>query len=134
MPQYDQDAASVDKPVLTAGIPVVLWEDEQPLATSPANTASRQVCLHRDSHAPNCVSLEIKFAGDPGNFQIDVETADTDEEEYYVTRQSIIESVSEQVLNDSFVCRVEMSNVVAKFLRLNMVDCDNAVEVTAKAF
>lgn len=129
MPAYNASAISVDKPVLTESRPITLWDAETPLGVSPPVSVSRQFCLHRYSNLPNCLSVEIEFDGDPGNFQIDLETADTDENKYYVTRVT----VTQAGLNDSNVARIEVVDLVAKFGRLSMVSCGNAdVEVTAR--
>jgi hypothetical protein len=126
MPVYDADADSVDKPVLTPSRPILLWDDEVPLS-SPAINPSRQFSMHRDQNLGHTVAVEIRFDGDPGNFAIDLETADTDDDDYYVTKAS----VTQANMNAAYVCRIEAVNIVAKFGRLNMESCDNNVAVTA---
>lgn len=125
MPAYDAAATSINKPLVTAGRPVTVWDAED------VNTGdkSRQVCFHRDPNFPNVFSVEIEFSGDPGAFQIDVETADEDADKYYVSKGSLTSG-----LNGSFVGRIEVVSSVAKFARLNAVLITNNVNVTAKFF
>lgn len=90
------------------------------------DAASQQVVFHRNEHFPQAVGLELQFSADPGAFQIDIQTADTDKEEAYVTKVSISEG-----LNAGFYGRTELHNVVAKFLRLKLVARANAVNLLA---
>lgn len=128
MPVYDPAAASIDKPVLTEGRPITLW-DAETVTGSPDPAESKQFCLHRNPNLPNCFSVELEFSANPGAFQLDVQTADTDEDKYYVTKASLSTG-----LNENFVGRIEVTNVVAKFARLKMITLTNAVEVTARVF
>jgi hypothetical protein len=128
MPEYN--AAATSKPNLQTGYPSTLWNAEAPGDGSPvAGISSQAFALHRDPNLPSCFSVQVEFSGNPGAFQLDVQTADTDAEKYYVTNQSVTTG-----LNASFVLRIEVLNVVAKFMRLQMVSMANAVTVTAKVF
>lgn len=129
MPVYNASAVSQDKPVLMAGSPVVVLNVDDPIADG---YKSRQICLHRTEHLSTALSVELAFSGDPGTFQIDLQTADTDEEKYYVTKSSL--KSTDSLLNSSFVGRIETPSVVAKFARLMVVDLTNAVTVVAKFF
>lgn len=126
MPAYDSESES--KPILGGG-PVVVWDAEQPMNSSPLETASQAVSLSRNAHLPNCFSVELEFDGAPGAFGVDVQTADTDEEKYYVTKSSIT-----AVTATNNVARVEVLNVVARFARLKMSSCANDVDATARFF
>lgn len=129
MPAYDAAATSVNKPVLTPGRPVTVWDG---LASPPdvvaAGDASQQVCLHRKAHEANVLSVQIEFGGDPGAFNVALETSDVDEDKYYTTKAALNSG-----LNTNFVGRIE-AQVVAKFARLRMVTLTNPVTVVAKFF
>lgn len=93
-----------------------------------ANDATRQVSIPRDLYLPATMSAEIEFESSPGNFQIDFQTADTDADEYYVTKAS----VTQTGLNASLVCRIEATNIVASFARLRVASLTNPVGWRAK--
>lgn len=123
MPAYD----TISAPVFNPGRPIMVWDDEDAGPSGEA-IASQQICLHR-YELPTCMSVEVEFADDPGAFQLDLQVADTDAEKYYVTKASLAGD-----LNASFVGRIEVTNVVAKFARLKMISLANAVNVTARIF
>lgn len=112
-------------PVQTPGRPNIVWSNE----AVAANSSSMQVCLHRNEHFPTVMSAQIQFAADPGAFQVDLQTADVDDDTLYVTKASINSG-----LNASFVGRIEATDIVARFVRLRMVTKTNAVNVTATLF
>ena len=112
-------------PVQTAGWPNVVWNNE----AVAVNSSSMQVCLKRCEHFPNVVSAQIKFSADPGAFQVDLQTADVDDDTLYATKVSLNSG-----LNANFVGRIEAVDVVAKFVRLRMVAKTNPVNVTATLF
>jgi hypothetical protein len=126
MPVYDAPpyTAPFTPQVLTPGRPITLWDDEE----VTVGTASSQFCLHRSEHFPSVFAAQIAFEADPGVSQIDLQTADEDAEDKYVTKTSITNAD----LNASFVGRIEAADVVAKFARLVMVSRANAVKCTAK--
>lgn len=129
MPVYGSDSPYETPPTLNAGRPVAVWDDEG-VETSPPETASSQsVGLHRYPNLPTVLSVEVRFAEDPGVFALDLQIADTDEDEFYVTKATL-----DGGLNDAFVGRIEAINVVGKFARLRMSTLTNAVNVTAKFF
>jgi len=107
------------------GLGALVWSAETPAV----GTASVPVVMGRTPNFPNCLGVEIAFAAAPGAFQIDLETADTDQDKYYVVKGSIGTGTP---LNAQFVGRIEITNIVAKFARLRMVSRTNAVAVTAK--
>lgn len=72
-------------------------------------------------------SVEITFAGAPGSFEVDVQTADTDQDSFYVLNQKITTG-----LNASNVGRVELPSYWALFARVNIPTLANAVAVTVK--
>lgn len=125
MPAYDTTPTSPEIPVLTAGRPITLWNAEAVVTGGK----SLQFALHRDINFPSCFSVELEFSANPGAFEIAIQTADQDVEKYYVAKGSITSG-----LNGSFVGRIEVVNVVAKFARLSAVLITNAVNVTARVF
>lgn len=122
MPAYVAAATNL-KPQGYVGRGATVWAAE----ASGTITASTQLSVHRDPHAPACLSVEIQFSVNPGVFQIDLQTADTDAEINYVTKASLTTG-----LNASFVGRIEITNLVATFVRLKKVTVTNACNVTAK--
>lgn len=109
-----------------------VWENEVVDPSDPSGEPSSiPIGLKRSENHPNCVSAEVEFSADPGAFQIDLQTADTNEEKYFVTKASL----DETGVNDDFIGRIEATNIVAKLVRLKMVSLTNAsVEVSAKIF
>ncbi|PWT91556.1 MAG: hypothetical protein C5B54_05085 [Acidobacteria bacterium] len=123
MPAYSSSA--IKKPQMLVGRNIAVWANE----AVTAGSASERISLNRDPNLPAVLSVEVKFAADPGAFQIDVQTADTDSEVYYITKASLSSG-----LNSSFVGRVEFTNIVATYVRLKMITKTNAVNVTATLF
>ena len=110
------------------GLGAAVWDDEEVTpGGSPDESSSTAISLHRNPNLPSCISVEVRFAADPGVFQIDLQCADTDEDEYYVTKASFDDG-----LNDFFVGRIEAANIIARFARLRMVVLSNSVNVTAR--
>ena len=71
-------------------------------------------------------SVQVAFDDDPGTFQVDVQDADLDEDDMYVTVSSLSGN-----LNDSFVGRVELPIVWTKYTRVRVVTLTNPVAITA---
>jgi len=111
------------------GNKIVLWNAEKPGKGTPtaANAACQPVAVP-SGPLPTCLSVEIEFSGAPGAFALDVETADTNAEKYYTKRTPPIAAV-----NAGQVARVEITNLVAKYVRLKMSTLTaNDVTVTAR--
>ena len=120
MPAYGNTAQTLE-----AGRPAVVWNNESVAASS----SSLAVGLQRHENFPNCLSVELLFAADPGAFAVDLQMSDTNEDKYFVTKATL-----DAGLNETFAGRIEATNVVAKFARLRMVSLTNAVNVTARFF
>ena len=120
MPVYGTTAQTLE-----AGRPAMVWNNE----SVAVNSSSLAVGLQRHENFPNCLSVEVLFASDPGAFAVDLQMADTNEDKYFVTKATL-----EEGLNATFAGRIEATNVVAKFARLRMVTLTNAVNVTARFF
>jgi hypothetical protein len=102
---------------------VFLFQNE----TVAAGVASIAYQLRRERGAfyPWGMSLEFAFSADPGTFEVDVETADTDEDTHYVTINTLTDG-----LNSSYVGRIELPSFWAKFVRVQVVTLTNAVAIT----
>lgn len=127
MPAYNSGATSVNKPTLTSGHAIPVWVAEATIKASPAEPRSQQFGLRRDGYLPNCISVEVEFSADPGAFEVELRTADIDEDKYYVSKASLTTG-----LNASFIGRIEAVNIVANFGRLNMKTLTNTVNVSAR--
>ena len=122
MPQY----GSATPITHSTGRPSTVWNAET--LTLPAQAKSLAISMKRQPNWPNCVSVELQFSASPGAFAIDVETADTDADAFYVMKASV------SALGAGNTARLEMTNIVAKFMRLKMNSRTNLVAVTAKFF
>jgi|SRR5208282_6572057 len=72
------------------------------------------------------MSFDIAFSGDPGTFEIDVQTADIDQDSHYVT----ISSITTGALNAGNVGRIELPSFWARFTRVKVVSFANYATVT----
>lgn len=120
MPEYGSGP-----PGLSSTMGGAVWNNEN----VAAGKASVPISMHRNANMPNVVSVELSFENNPGAFGVDLQVADTDQEKYYVTKATMNSG-----LNPSFVGRMEVTNLVAKYARLKMVSLANNVKVTAKMF
>ena len=127
MPAYGGNSGAIG--TLVAGVPQTVWSNEAVPASGGNAQISVAVALHRSPNFPNVFSVEIKFAADPGAFAVELQTADTNEDAYYVVKATLNAG-----LNAAFAGRIEATNIIAKFARLRMATKTNAVNVTAKFF
>jgi hypothetical protein len=67
----------------------------------------------------------MAFSGAPGTFEIDIQTADIDQDSHYVT----LNSLTTGSLNTSNVGRVELPNFWAKYVRVKVVSFANYATV-----
>jgi hypothetical protein len=74
------------------------------------------------------MSFDIAFSGAPGTFEIDIQTADIDQDSHYVT----LNSLTTGSLNTSNVGRVELPNFWAKYVRVKVVSFANYETVNLK--
>jgi hypothetical protein len=104
---------------------VFLFQNE----TVANGTASIAFQLHRvrGTSYPFGMSLELGFSADPGTFEVDIQTSDTDDDAHYVTINTVNSG-----LNTSFVGRVELPSFWAKYVRVKAVTLTNAVATTVK--
>jgi hypothetical protein len=73
-------------------------------------------------------SLEISFSANPGVFEVDLQTSDTDQDGFFC-KNTIINGG----LNSNNVGRIEMTNYWALFGRVYVATLTNPVLVTVKA-
>jgi hypothetical protein len=92
-----------------------------------AGTASIAYQLHRErgNFYPWGMSLELAFGGNPGTFEVDIETADVDTDAHYVTINTMTSG-----LNSSYVGRLELPSFWAKYVRAQVVTLTNSVAIT----
>lgn len=76
---------------------------------------------------PIGLSLEFQFSGAPGSFEIDIQTADTDQDAFYVKNSSITTG-----LNSSNVGRIELTAFWALYARIFIASLTNPVSLTAR--
>jgi hypothetical protein len=84
-----------------------------------------QLRRERGAYYPWGMSLEFTFGAAPGTFEVDVQTADTDDNTHYVTLATLTNG-----LNSSNVGRIELPSFWAKFVRVQVVTLTNAVAIT----
>jgi hypothetical protein len=124
MPAY---SATAPITAIYPGDKKTVWSVEQPLT----GTTSDRVAIGGTDVSmgqPGQVSIEIKFSGAPGAFQIDAQTADTDTDAAYVSEPGS----SLTTVNAGNYGRIELWPVVGKFVRLIMTtQTGNAVNATA---
>jgi hypothetical protein len=111
-------------PVLDHGEPIVVWAGE---VVAPGSL-SQQVALQEPNGFPDFCAVEIQFAANPGAFEIDLMSATTDQAPFYCQRSTCA------VDNVTFVGRIEVTGIVARFLALYLKTLTNPVAVTASIF
>lgn len=120
MPGY---SGSGQAAVIGQGLQVHLF-DHDTVSVSESSIACL-ISRLQGSFYPWGVSYEIAFSGAPGTFEIDVQTADTDADAYYVT----IASITTGALNAGNVGRIELPNFWARYTRVKVVSFANAATV-----
>src|SRR5262245_21814300 len=107
----------------------IVFNAEQPAAPQ----ASISVALGVGLGAPNgaTISVEGFWSGAPGNFEVDLQTADTDADGMYQIEGNGITQNSTTVNATANSFRAEFANVSAGFARLLLKSRANAVNLTA---
>lgn len=82
--------------------------------------------------APRTVSVEGFWSGAPGNFEVDLQTSDTDADGMYQLEGSGITQASPGVNTTANTFRAEFTGVTANFARLLLKVRTNAVSLTAR--
>ena len=83
-----------------------------------------QLRRERGAFYPFGASFELAFNGAPGAFEIDLQTADIDEDSHYVTLTNFSTG-----LNSSNVGRIELPSFWARFVRAKIVTLTNSVGI-----
>lgn len=111
----------------------LIYENEQKHfflnETVPAGTLSKGFQLRRErgNFYPWGFSIEVKFAADPGVFEVDIMGADTDQAGFYVP----IAQLTAVSLTPNFAGRIELTQFWAKYIAVKVVTLTNAVAITA---
>jgi hypothetical protein len=125
MPPYNA-GNSVD---LSANSPVIVWKGETPTPGNGTTAASQQVALYaRPGASGTPFSVDGKFSGAPGAFEIDVQVAATDSDTNY---QTIANGNVTTVDSTNNTFHLDAVLVNAKFARLLMRSRTNSVTITA---
>jgi hypothetical protein len=108
-------------PTFEPGVPIVVLNN-QPIV---AGTISQPIGLHR-TNSDEAISVTVQFSADPGAFQIDLQTSDTNTPNAFVS----LESLDTGELNASFYGRFEVSNIGTRYIQLAVISVTNAVNCT----
>lgn len=122
MPNYTGDAKAK---LLNTNTQAYLWKAET-LVGLPVASVAFQLSRIKSASYPFGVSYELRFSGAPGAFQLDIQDADTDVEENYVT------IYTQSSVNSNNAARIELPNLWTKFVRGRLVTLTNAVAITLK--
>jgi len=76
------------------------------------------------------ISVEIRFAGAPGAFNVQVQEADTDADAFYITPSNPAYTMT--VVTAQNVARADLTTGAGKFIRILLGSRTNAVAMTAK--
>ncbi len=122
MPAY----GTIPPPALYPGDSGVAFNAEQPAS----GVASQAFALGNVwENYPQSISMEVQFAGVPGAFEFDIQTADTDTANAYNTEAN----GTLTTVNAGNWGRVELTGIKAKFARvLCKTQNANAVNATVK--
>lgn len=107
---------------------VFLWEGDAVPASAAVGSLSLAVQLERvrSVHYPWGFSVEVAFSGDPGDFEVGVMVADTDNPNYFIEWTNITQ------VNAFNVGRVDVLNSWAKYVAIYMKTLGNDVLVTGQ--
>jgi hypothetical protein len=107
---------------------VFCWQNEAVPASAPTGSLSIAFQLERISRTsyPWGYSIEVAFSGNPGEFEVDVMVADTDNPNNYIQWTNITQ------VNSTNVGRVDVLDSWAKYVALYMKTLTNPVLVTGQ--
>ena len=111
------------------GVPVTVWNAENPATGNGGASASQAVALPDTSYdKKRPFSVHCKFAAAPGNFEDDIQVADVDADANYQTIAGGAIAVVDAV---NFTYRMEVPQNLARFVRvLTRTQNANAVNKT----
>jgi hypothetical protein len=107
-----------------------VFNAEQPAA--PQASISVALGVGPAGGGPRTVSVEGLWSGAPGNFEVDLQTSDTDADGMYQLEGAGITQASAGVNTTANTFRAEFANVSANFARLLLKSRTNAVNLTAR--
>lgn len=124
-------------PALYSGDSFNLFNNELSTTLLAGSGKSQEVALSQDNAGGGrmqCV-VELSFSAPPGNFEVDIEFAETDSDAYFIApavggqlTQAMIGA--NNPLNVSF--QYDAPGVLGRFMRAHLISCTNAVNITAK--
>jgi hypothetical protein len=123
MPTYSNTVPPI---AIAAGDSYAVINNENPQPALPYKSAQVAVATGLRVTAQR-ISAEVTFAAAPGAFNFQLQTADSDVDASYSPDGSAVTA-----LTGTNVARIELNNVVAKFVRLVFSSLTNNVAVTAK--
>lgn len=111
------------------GVAITVWSAETPTPGNGTTAASQQVALQSNTLRPGSpFSVDGKFSGAPGAFEVDVQVAASDSDTNYQTCSNC-NVTSVDSTNNTFHLDAVLVN--AKFARLLMRSRTNSVSITA---
>jgi hypothetical protein len=114
---------------LDSGAVVNVWNAETPTPGNGGVSASQQVALQiKNAKAGAPFSVDGKFSGAPGTFEVDVQVAATDVDTNYQTCSNCAITTADST-NNTF--HLDATLVTARFARLLMRARGNSVSITA---
>lgn len=120
---------TIPPPSISSGQVVNVWNAETPTPGSGGNSASQQVALASTPlRSGTPFSVDGKFSGAPGAFEVDVQVAATDGDGNYQTCSNCNITTVDST-NQTFHLDAVLVN--AKFVRLLMRSRTNSVSITA---
>jgi hypothetical protein len=126
MPVYN---ATTPAPVAVTGQPINVWTNETPTPGNGTTAASQQLALSNSGQKPGTpFSVDGKFSGAPGAFEVDVQVAAVDSDTNYQTCSNCNITTVDST-NQTFHLDAVLVN--AKFVRLLMRSRANSVTITA---
>jgi hypothetical protein len=131
MPAYAPSTASLPITAIRRGdLPVAVWNKENPLTGTKSQALNLANSLLDAGSGGQFVRVSGQFSAAPGNFTIEIETADQDVDTAYVAENfggATPGTITTANANNAF--SVELEPVVAKFIRANSI-LQNANGVT----
>lgn len=119
-------------PTIYPGGTFLAWNAQTPTPGNGTTAASQQVALASGDKASGSntpFSVDGKFSGDPGVFEVDVQVAATDSDTNYQTCSGCnITSVD----STNFTFHLDAGQAVARYVRILMRTRTNSVSITAR--
>jgi len=113
------------------GIPIsdMNVSGEQP--APPQTSIAAAIGPVAGAHGPQpAISVEIRFSGAPGAFNVQVQEADTDADAFYITPTNAAYTMT--VVTAQNIARADLTTGAGKFIRVLLSSRTNAVAMTAK--